>query len=123
LTLSCMNTSIVYHYSDGNANEYILTTSELKYIPVKPANSSSGMYDGGDPESAAITKNQYKKIQTLFDKALDNPGIQIQNRVMMSAKITMLNSDSKKTCIIKPGSEEIGLIEKNLKKILDTPSQ
>jgi metal-dependent hydrolase (beta-lactamase superfamily II) len=113
-----MNTTPHYEYSDGNSNLYILTSTELKYIPVKPENSSSGVYDGGEAKTVTVTSNQFTELQTLLEKVLNQSSIHIENRVMMSGQIKRVDSNSKKQCIIKPGSPEIAQIEQALKNIL-----
>lgn len=113
-----MNAQPQYEYSDGNSNLYVLTPSQLQYIPVKPENSSSGVYSGGDPKSVTITPEQYTELQALLEKAFSQPSIHMENRVMMSAQIRRINSKEKKQCIIKPRSPEIATIEQALKKVL-----
>jgi hypothetical protein len=108
-----------YEYSDGNSNLYILTSTELKYVPVKPENSSSGVYDGGEAKSISITSVQFSEIQSLLEQALNKPDIHMENRIMMSGKITSLEGSTKKQCIFKPGSSEIKQIEDAMKKILN----
>jgi hypothetical protein len=113
-----MNTQPQYEYSDGNSNLYVLTASELKYIPVKPENSSSGMYSGGDAKSKNITSSQYDELHTLFEEVFTKTVIHIENRVMMSGQITSVEGSTKKKCILKPSSPEIAQIEEALKNIL-----
>jgi len=117
---SCMNTTTApsYEYADGSANLYIITTKQIKYIPVKPEESSSGVYSGGEPKTVALTSAQYKTLQTLFEKAIRNEDAHIKNRVMMSAIVSSISSDHKKQCILTPGSEDIAVIEQALKSIV-----
>lgn len=63
---------IQYKYHDGNANAYLLNTRtrQLRYLPVKPHESSSGFYDGGKPWSRTLTGAQYAQLTTLLEKAL-----------------------------------------------------
>jgi len=116
IAVACMNTAN-YEYADGNANVYVITPTELKYIPVTPEESSSGTYSGGEPKNIAISPTQFQTLEALFESALNNTGTHIENRVMMSGLVSRTGSN-KKQCILKPGSPDIKLIEEALKKIL-----
>jgi len=120
LATSCMNTTTApsYEYADGSANLYIITTNQVKYIPVKPEESSSGVYSAGEPKTVTITAAQYKMLQTVFEKAISNKDDHTQNRVMMSAIVSSISPDDKKQCILKPGSEDIAAIEQTLKSMV-----
>jgi hypothetical protein len=50
---ACMSTS-TYQYADGSANVYRIKPDSLEYIPVKPEESSTGMYSGGEPKKVAL---------------------------------------------------------------------
>jgi hypothetical protein len=106
-----------YEYADGNANVYVITPTELKYIPVTPEESSSGTYSGGEPKNIAISPAQFQTLEALFESALNNTSTHIENRVMMSGLVSRTGSN-KKQCILKPGSEGIAAIEKALKSIV-----
>ncbi len=117
IAAACMNTPANYEYADGNANVYVITPTELKYIPVTPEESSSGTYSGGEPKNIAITPAQFQTLEALFEKALSNTETHMENRVMMSGLVSRTGSN-KKQCILKPGSPDITMIEEALKKIL-----
>jgi len=117
IATSCMTTPANYEYADGNANVYVITPTELKYIPVTPEESSSGTYSGGEPKNIAISPAQFQTLEALFESALKNKDAHIENRVMMSGLVSRTGSN-KKQCILKPGSQDIKTIEEALKKIL-----
>ena len=117
LNFSCMNKSTVYEYADGNGNTYKIQESSVEYVPVKKEESSSGMYSGGDAKRVTITAEQYKKISALLDSALDNTSIHINERVMMSGVVRVISSENKRSCIIRPGSDDLLRIEQSLKAI------
>jgi hypothetical protein len=117
IATSCMTTPANYEYADGNANVYIITPTELRYVPVTPEESSSGTYSGGEPKNIAISPAQFQTLEALFEKALNNTETHIENRVMMSGLVSRTGSN-KKQSILKPGSTDIATIEEELKKIL-----
>src|SRR5688572_2333421 len=55
-----------YIYIDGNNNTYTITSDSIKYDPITPKESSSGIYSGGDPKAVAITKEQFSKIESII---------------------------------------------------------
>ena len=122
LTLGCkMNNNLIYTYSDGSGNSYIInSTGEkiLEYNPVKPHSSSSGTYDGGNYRKIKINESQFSKITSSFNKAIVNKKNQIENRVMGSGLIIIQENKNKKTYILKPGSIEQLELEKTLKEFL-----
>jgi hypothetical protein len=66
-----MTTTVVpFVYSDGSSNGYQLSQSgELIYSPVTPAESSSGVYDGGPSWRRTLTQGEQKDLLALLLKA------------------------------------------------------
>ncbi len=106
------------NYGDGNGNQYIIEQDSIEYNPVKPKNSSSGIYDGGDHMKKKITLHQYDEITSIFNKVMTNEANHIKNRVKMSGVITIQKGSAMKTCILRPDSKELNEIEKILKDII-----
>ena len=113
-----MRQSINYEYADGSANLYLLTETSLEYLPVKPEDSSTGMYSGGDPKTVTVTPLEYNELKDLFDEALEKTSIHIQDRMKTSGMISMMGS-TKKQCILKPHCKEMIEIEEALKWTLN----
>ncbi|HMG92493.1 MAG TPA: hypothetical protein VK589_20685 [Chryseolinea sp.] len=113
-----MNKSTVYEYADGNGNTYRIQASSLEYVPVKKEESSSGMYSGGEARTVAINAEQYRDISALIESALNNTGIHINDRVMMSGVVRAISSQNTRSCIIKPGSDELIGIEQALAEMM-----
>jgi hypothetical protein len=111
-----MNTA--YQYSDGNANVYSIRPGTLEYIPVKPQESSSGFYQGGDPKKVALTSQAFQTLAALFETARNNTGIHITERKKGSGMIITLVGSEKHSVILKPGSAELTNIETALKELL-----
>ncbi len=106
-----------FKYLDGNGNTYIIKNEGKKiieYVPLKPALSSSGYYDGGDYIKTEISELQYNKILSIINEAIRNKESHIKNRVKMSGMI----KKEKKTYILRPNSKELNKIEKTLKETL-----
>jgi hypothetical protein len=98
-----MNQSPIFEYADGNANRYILTNNALEYIPVKPEESSSGVYSGGTPTMIKITPEQHQQIHATILLLIGNTQLHLPNRVKMSG--LLFNRTENFSVIIKPGPE------------------
>ena len=118
LNFSCMNDTLVYEYADGNGNSYKLNSASLQYTPVKKEESSSGLYSGGEAKTVTINSEQFKTISTLLESALNNTAIHTNERVMMSGVVRVTAGENKRSCIVRPGSDEILKIEQSLKAIV-----
>lgn len=108
-------------YLDGSGNEYIINYKPeitIEFIPVKPLQSSSGIYNGGDYIKKEITIPQYNKIISTLMKAIGNKDIYITERVKGSGVIISQKENKKMVYILEPGSKEINIIEKNLQEII-----
>lgn len=119
-TTACMNnTSSYYRYDDGNANAYIMTADSLEYVPVKPEESSTGFYSGGEAKKIAITPEESASIRALLESARLNSTIHIPARIKASGVITLFSESKKASVIITPGCLELVKIETALKKLLE----
>jgi hypothetical protein len=67
-------------YIDGNNNAYTIDPDRVAYEPVPMARSSSGMYSGGEPKSAAITTEQHRAIVALFERIIADSAIHLASR-------------------------------------------
>lgn len=107
-----------YTYADGNGNVYIITNTLFEYIPVEPAQSSSGIYDGGDYIKTKLSKDQYNHIIQLLEKAILNKNVHTTDRIKTSGMIIINSNGKKKIFILKPNCKEQLEIEAYLKTIL-----
>src|SRR5688572_6597745 len=73
-----------YLYSDGNSNSYAITETQIKFDPVSPEESSSGMYSGGEPKVKVITPHEFRKLSVLFEEAFSDTASQQKKREMGS---------------------------------------
>lgn len=119
LATSCMKSPTHYEYSDGSANRYVITETTIEYIPVKPEESSTGMYSGGEPKLISITTNQFNDVAKVFETAFQNTNAHMPERPKMSGLIVSTTGSSSKQAILKPDSKEKNDIESALKAMLD----
>ncbi len=56
-------------YIDGSNNVYEIGEL-LEYKPITPAQSSTGMYSGGEPKSVALDAEQRAELIALFDRII-----------------------------------------------------
>lgn len=71
----------MYTYIDGNNNTYTITRDRVRYEPVAPEHSSSGMYSGGAPADAELPPDAFATLETLIDVVLDDTAHHIADRV------------------------------------------
>ena len=108
-------------YLDGSGNEFIIKKTPkvtIEYIPVKPLQSSSGIYDGGEYVKKEISELQYNKIISTLRQAIENRDIYINDRVKGSGMIILQEEKKEIVYILEPGSKEINNIEKTLHDII-----
>ncbi|MBK7130209.1 MAG: hypothetical protein IPH66_12725 [Crocinitomicaceae bacterium] len=74
--------SPAYIYVDGNNNEFIIRTDSLIYNPIKPSESSSGEYSGGEPKSTSINEPEFDFISTLIKSIIKDKKNQLDTRLM-----------------------------------------
>jgi hypothetical protein len=65
-----MERGLSYRYADGSANVYEFRGNTVAYLPVTPAESSSGLYSGGDPKTVTIGVADQEKLVQLLEQAL-----------------------------------------------------
>jgi DNA-binding CsgD family transcriptional regulator len=113
-----MNAQPQYTYADGSANRYVITASSLQYIPVKPEESSTGMYSGGDPAEINLTKAEFESLKLLLEKAIAATNNHIADRIKTSGEVTRTTRTDTKIIILKPGAPEQIALESALKQML-----
>lgn len=118
----CMNAQkidAVYNYADGSNNVFMITSDSLEYKPMTPIRSSSGTYSGGEAKKVSITKDEFEKIESLFNQAIENKSMHIEKRVMMSGMLTVKNGEDSQTFIFGARSKSKADIEKALRNIIN----
>ncbi len=71
-----------YIYYDGAGNKYEIQRLSLAYIPIKPAESSSGTYDGGESYTKVLNKLDFIKFVDVFERAIWNEEAHSERREM-----------------------------------------
>lgn len=71
-----------YIYYDGAGNKYEIKSDALSYSPMKPIESSSGTYDGGEPYTKVLTKLDFIKFVDVFERAIWNEEAHLERREM-----------------------------------------
>lgn len=119
LFCNCKTTqNMTYQYADGSGNAYIINNKAIHYKPITAKESSSGEYSGGDEVIINITEDVFNEIKIMLEKAILNKSIHIENRIMMSGLIVIVNNNNTRKIIIKPKCVEQSEIENYLFKII-----
>jgi hypothetical protein len=125
LSLGClqgvfMTASEDYFILDGNANLYRINSTDLsiEYTPVRPEQSSSGLYSGGEYCKKTITTEQYSILSQKVQGIVHNKKLRIQDRVKGSFSITIKKGKKEERFLIAKGGEEILALESYLKALI-----
>lgn len=110
-----------YRYIDGKNNVWEISNGIVEYKPISKELSSSGEYSGGQPFQSKITSDQFLTIQAMLQKALSNPAIHLQNRLMGSGTIIELLTEhiDLASCYLPMKSNEKTAIEDWLHQFKD----
>jgi hypothetical protein len=117
LLWSCREEKLILKYSDGNGNLYIISDNLVEYIPVEPAESSSGLYSGGEYAKKIIQQSSYDEIKSLFIDAIRDTSNHITERVKTSGFIEIIKNDKSISAVLNPDSDKKRRIESLLKEI------
>jgi hypothetical protein len=105
------NTPWTLVYGDGSANVYRLSQASaaddvhFEYIPVTPAQSSTGHYSGGDPKQAQLPPAD-PRIEELWRRvaALESdPALRAAERAKRTGQLTITTPDGTRSFIIAFG--------------------
>ncbi len=117
---SNMNAGTIYQYADGSGNKYVLKpdTRQIAYRPVKPAQSSSGVYDGGDAATKIISSEKVTAIVKAIEDAAEKNSIHLNTRPMGSGTIVIERDGTSTRYVIDGGSPENERIEALLTDVM-----
>jgi hypothetical protein len=112
-----MNSISDYEYADGSGNRYVLSNATLRYIPVKPEESSTGMYSGGEPFEISLSADQIRELQHVFDNAILAQQSHTQDRAKMTGLIIKSSQSESVSVILKPDAPQKEALENALLKL------
>lgn len=93
-------------YSDGSANNYQVKqdTKEgevyFEYIPVRPEQSSTGMYSGGDPRKGLLDKKQTAELENWLDKLEKETSLRAKDRIKGSGSFRIKSGSETRSFLI-----------------------
>ncbi len=97
-------------FADGSGNSTVFTMEEGKmafvFHPVKPAHSSSGVYDGGDPKSGPVKPEIAGKLLEMIHGMASSEDLRSEHREMGTGSFSIKNArDVECHFIIRAGDE------------------
>lgn len=108
-----------YMFVDGAGSKYILEKGILSYHPMKPENSSSGIYDGGTPQSIKVSKLAMIKFVDVIERSIWATDDHSEIRSMGSGTIVKTLDGSISTFYLRRNSKSMLEVESVLKNILN----
>ena len=95
----------MFVYHDGNGNKYTLLRNILEYTPIKPAESSTGIYDGGNAFKKTLNVAQQKKLFNLFYKLVTDTTCHTTQNIKPNCSIILLEEEGNEEFIINANSK------------------
>jgi hypothetical protein len=106
-----------YTYADGSGNVYEFNKNRFEYFPVKPEQSSTGRYSGGDYIKLKPQPGDIEKVVDLIRAALADTADHVQSRDKGTGQISIKNKSGVQSFILYMQSPHKKLIEEALIKI------
>ncbi|MGC4121665.1 MAG: hypothetical protein QM765_45215 [Myxococcales bacterium] len=101
-------------YADGSGNAWLLDGARLRYVPVRPEESSSGTYSGGEPFERSLTAEERAELTSALDAAWAAVGAQVPDvpdRGMGSGLVSRERAGGRESVVLAPGCREQRVIE------------
>ena len=109
---------VAIRYADGNGNLYTIQNLRIDYAPVSAAMSSSGLYDGGQPQSAPVSKAQLKSLFHLLDDIQARSTDHAAQREKGTGRIEVITEETTESLLLKWRSGSQQELEAFLKALL-----
>lgn len=109
----------VIRYADGNGNLYTIQDLRIDYAPVRAAMSSSGLYDGGQPQSAPVSRAQLRALFQLIDEVQARPGDHAAQREKGTGRLEVSKGETSESLLLTWRSASQQELEERLKALLD----
>ena len=106
-----------YTFIDGSGNKYTLYNQILSYSPIKPRQSSSGIYDGGDPFERTLSKMDVLKLIDVFERSIWSDQDHSATRLMGCGTLLKELGGQSSSIYIKMNSNSLKEIEEKLASI------
>ncbi len=103
-----------YRYADGSGNVYEFSKKNFEYFPVKPEQSSTGHYSGGEYVKLIPRAVDIEKLIDLIHLAKADTADHLQNRDKGTGQITFKNENGVQSFILYMQSPHKKLIEEAL---------
>lgn len=107
----------MYTMVDGSGNVYHFEGEMLVYNPVKPAESSSGVYDGGEAFTRELSSDEAAALTSLLEKCLTEAPSTSGARPMGSWLVKREDGTGTSLAVIDSST---GLIAKVINRIIKT---
>ena len=98
-------------FADGSGNQYSLSSpgteapGHLVYTPVRPENSSSGVYSGGDPADLELSAADNAELWAHLRALQEDEGLHVTARGMGTGQFSMSTPNGNARFIVRMGSE------------------
>jgi len=86
ITAEYLQTPWNLSYSDGSANQYRFEKKtkyesiSFVYHPIRPEESSTGLYSGGEPRKGHLTAKQARELLKKLKRLESDPSLRVQER-------------------------------------------
>jgi hypothetical protein len=107
-----------YYYIDALSSVYTLQADSLVYDPIKPAQSSSGMADGGEPARLLLASSDAQRLRTAFEVAIGDKAAHIPDRIKGCGTITRELEGQGDSWFLDMNAASKGELESTLKALL-----
>jgi hypothetical protein len=98
-------------YGDGSANQYRFgqdlkeSQTYFEYFPVRPENSSTGTYSGGEPRQGDLSAKQTAELKKWLNKLESDKSLHTESRDKGTGAFTVRSGDETRSFIIQMGPE------------------
>ncbi len=79
-----------FEYIDGNGSVYSIANSSIEFKPIPAKESSSGMFNAGEPFKIKIEQAQFELLKSVFEKSINNKIGQTDQRSKGTGKLILL---------------------------------
>ncbi|HKY63539.1 MAG TPA: hypothetical protein VJR29_08980 [bacterium] len=98
-------------YSDGSANRYRFGQdtkggeTQFEYLPIRPEESSTGTYSGGEARQGRLDAKQTAQLQQWLGKLEKNKALHTADRAKGTGAFTLNSGDETRSFIIQDSPE------------------